>query len=165
MNEKGLQMNLSQLANIADLLAAAGVVGTMFFVAYELRRSNKENQLANWRQLLDSLREFKAITNDVSFSELIERGNADFASLSAAEQRSYGQYLEQGIHVIGNFSKHDGKTPNKLGGLELALDNTFVDLLNTRGARHWWREYKPKGKLMPQTYQTIDRLLAAANEP
>jgi len=156
---------LSQIADIADLIAAFGVIGSLLFLAFELRLSNKENRMSNWRQLLDSFREYKAVTNDVAFSELIERGNSNYDDLSAAEKRSFGHYLEQGIHVMGNFSKHRGGIPVELTGLQTAVDNSLIDLLNTRGARQWWVAYKPKGKLMPQTYQTIDNMLAAAKEP
>lgn len=117
-------------------------------------------QLSNWRQLLDSLREYKAVTNDVEFSDLIERGNKNYAGLSDAEKRSYGQYLEQGIHVLGNFTKHAGTTPNQLTGLEDAIEASMVDLLNHSGVREWYVDYKPKGKLMPATYAMIDGILA-----
>lgn len=151
-------MNLSQLADIADLLAALGVVGSLLFLAFELRISNKENRMANWRQLLDSFREYKAITNNVEFSELIERANKSFDDLTAAEKRSYGQYLEQGIHVMGNFTKHRGGMPVELNGLQTAIENSMIDLLNTNGGRQWYKEYKPKGKLLPNTFRTIDAI-------
>jgi len=153
-------MTLSQAANIADLIAALGVIGSLLFLAFELRLSNKETRMSNWRQLLDSFRDYKAITNDVSFSDLIERGNTSYDGLTAAEKRSYGQYLEQGIHVIGNFSKHRGGIPVELSGLQAAVGNSLLDLLNNRGAQQWYAEYKPKGKLMPETFRNIDEMLA-----
>jgi len=158
-------MSLNQLADIADLIAALGVIGSLLFLAFELRLSNKETRMANWRQLLDSFREYKAVTNDVAFSELIERGNNSFNNLNAAEQRSYGQYLEQGIHVIGNFSKHRGGIPAELQGLQLAVSNSLVDLLNTQGGRQWYDAYKPKGKLMPETFRIIDAMFEKSSDP
>ena len=157
-------MNLNHLADIADLIAALGVIGSLLFLAFELRISNKETRMANWRQLLDSFREYKAITNDITFSELIERGNESYDDLTPAEKRSYRQYLEQGVHVIGNFSKHRGGIPNELTGLHLAVNNSLVDLLNTRGGRQWYDVYKPKGKLMPETYRTIDAMFEKVGE-
>jgi len=85
---------------------------------------------------------------------------ADIADLIAAEKRGYGQYLEQGIHITGNFAKHRGGVPNELNGLQDAVNNSLVDLLNTVGGREWWAEYKPKGKLMPATCQNIDAIFA-----
>lgn len=158
-------MSLSQLADFADLIAALGVVASLLFLAFELRLSNREKRFANWRQLLDSLREFKTITNDVTFSDLIERGNFDYNSLNAAERRSYGQYLEQGIHVLGNFSKHRGAFPVELGGLQLAVQCAMIDLLNTPGARQWYAAYKPLGKLMPTTFAIIDDIMETTATP
>ena len=154
-------MNLSQIADFADLIAALGVVASLLFLAFELRLSNREKRFANWRQLLDSLREFKAVTNDVTFSDLIERGNSDYHGLSNAERRSYGQYLEQGVHVLGNFSKHRGAFPVELAGLQKAVNCTMIDLLNTTGGRQWYKHYKPQGKLMPATFDIIDDMLRA----
>ena len=153
-------MSLSQIGSIADILAAVGVICSLLFLAYELRISNRETRMANWRQLLDSFREYKAVTNDLALSEVIERGAADYHALAPHEKRSFGQYLEQGIHVIGNFSKHSWTMPNELVGLETATRNSMLELLNTPGARQWWAEYKPKGKLMPETYRVVDAILA-----
>lgn len=158
-------MTLSQFADIADLVAAIGVIGTMLFLAYELHQSNKEARLSNWRQLLDSFRDYKSTTNDLALSELIERGNQSYIGLNPLEQRSYGQYLEQGIHVMGNFSKHTGKVPFELTGLNTAVENSMLDLLNTPGGREWWQEYKPKGKLLPSSYLMIDGLLDGPGIP
>jgi len=121
-------------------------------------------QLSNWRKLLDSLRDYKAVTNDVSFSDIIERGNESYVALTDAEKRSYGQYLEQGVHVLGNFSKHAGTIPNQLTGLEGAIGASMIDLLDHPGVREWYGDYKPKGKLMPATYATIDGILVGGDK-
>ena len=42
------------------------------------------------------------------------------ASLSEAEKLSFGLYLEQGVHILGNFLKHNDSLPRKLVGLEQA---------------------------------------------
>lgn len=45
-------MSLSQLAPIADVLAAIAVILSLIFLAYELRQNRKQSELANWRDLL-----------------------------------------------------------------------------------------------------------------
>lgn len=152
-------MTLAQIADYADLIAALGVMLSILFVAYEMHQSNREAKLSNWRQLLSSLSQYKGLTQDMALSELIERGHADYHALTGPEKRTYGNYLEQGIHIIGNFSKHSGTIPGELKGLEGAIDNSLRDLLNHPGALTWWEEGRPKGKFMPQTYRNIDRIL------
>ena len=153
-------MTLSVIAGYADIIAAFGVILSLAFLAYELRMTRKQSDLANWRDLLQSLIDYKGITNDLAFSEFIDRANQDYSALTSAEKRSYGLYLEQGVHIFGNFMKHNDTVPQKLLGLEKAVDNLMLDLLSTKGAREWWVESKPKGRFMPQTYVFVDRVLA-----
>ncbi|MEM1077410.1 MAG: hypothetical protein AAGI09_02685 [Pseudomonadota bacterium] len=156
---------LAQLAAIADLIAAAGVIASLLFLAFELRIQNRETGLSNWRHLLESLTNFKATTNDLAMADLVVRGNADYASLTQAEKLSYGHYLEQGIHIIGNFEKHSGTVPSQMRDLELAVHNLFLDLLSPPGARQWWAEAKPHGRFMPNTVRTIERMQEEGRRP
>lgn len=148
---------LLKLAAIADLIAAAGVIASLLFLAFQLREQNRETGLNNWRQLLESLTALKASTNDPRMADLIVRGNADFHALSPAEQLAYGNYLEQGIHIIGNFEKHTGTVPRTMKDLDLAVHNLMLDLLSPPGARQWWAVSKPHGRFMPATAATIDK--------
>lgn len=43
---------LSQIADIADLIAAAAIIVSLLFVAYEVRLNRKQAELANWRETL-----------------------------------------------------------------------------------------------------------------
>ena len=153
-------MSLSQLAAVADLLAAAGVIGSLLFLAFQMREANRENGLNNWRQLLENLTRYKAVTNDPYMADLVVRGNADYNALREAEKLSFGLYIEQGIHIIGNFEKHTGTVPRQLKGLDFAVQNLMHDLLHTPGAKQWWTEWKPRGRFMPITVQTIEQLQA-----
>ena len=151
---------LSTLADIADLIAAAGVIASLLFLAVQLREQNRETGLNNWRQLLESLTRFKATTNDPYMADLIVRGNADFHALSPPERLSYGNYLEQGIHIIGNFDKHTGTVPRQLRDLNLAVHNLMHDHLRSPGAKQWWTWARPHGRFMPATARTIARMQA-----
>jgi hypothetical protein len=156
---------LSTIADIADLIAAAGVIGSLLFLGFELRAQNRETSLSNWRQLLESLTAFKATTNDPQMADLVIRGHADYHALSPAEQLAYGNWLEQGIHIIGNFDKHIDTVPGKLRGLDHAVHNLMLDHLGTPGARAWWAATKPRGRFMPATVDTIDRMQEEGRVP
>ena len=151
-------MTLPQLAALADVLAALGVIGSLLFVAFQMRAANRETGLNNWRQLLESLTTFKATTNDPYMADLIVRGNADYTALSEAEKLSYGNYIEQGIHIIGNFEKHTGTVPRQMRDLNLAVHNLMHDHLRSPGARQWWAATKPHGRFMPNTVLNIEKM-------
>ncbi|MEO0485818.1 MAG: hypothetical protein AAF092_07890 [Pseudomonadota bacterium] len=156
---------IQTLAAIADLVAAAGVIASLLFLAFELRVQNRETGLANWRHLLESLTAFKATTNDPVMADLIMRGSADYAGLSAAEKLTYGNWLEQGIHIIGNFDKHSGTVPRAMRDLDIAVHNLMLDHLRSPGARQWWAQAKPRGRFMPTTAATIDKMQEEGRQP
>ncbi|MEM1430139.1 MAG: hypothetical protein AAGG09_11835 [Pseudomonadota bacterium] len=153
-------MPLSTLAASADLIAALGVIASLLFLATELRRSNRANRQANWRQLLDSYSAFKAVTNDLAYAEFLSRARQDYHALSAGEKLSFGHYQEQGIHVMSNFYKHDTDVPEEVEGLIAAIDAVMLDHLDNPGARAWLAESRIRGRLRRATYAKIDALLA-----
>ncbi len=157
-------MTLAQFAPIADLLAALGVMVSVAFLAYELHRTRKQTELSNWRELLDSLVSYKGLTQDPEFADLVERGHADYASLSPTEKRRFGLFLEQGIHVVGNFVKHNDSLPRKLEGLDDAMTNYFIDWLTTPGGAAWFAENRKLGHFMPSTYRMLDGFLARGRQ-
>lgn len=154
-------MTLAEFAPIADVLAAIGVMVTVGVVAYEMRQTRKQTELSNWRELLVTLTDYKGLTQDAEFADLVERGHADYDALSPADKRRFGMYLEQGVHVYGNFLKHNMDLPEKLEGLDDAVGNYFVDLLGTKGGASWWAHTRGHGHFMPNTYRVIDEILAA----
>ncbi len=152
-------MNMSDVADIADLIAALAIVVTLLFVGYEVHMTRKQSELSNWREVLHSLTDYKAATNDVEFAALLIRGHEDYHALTPAEKTSFGLYLEQGIHILGNFLKHNDSLPRKLVGLEEAITNIYSEMLTTPGGAAWWAEAHRRGRFMKDTYNTVDRLL------
>lgn len=158
-------MTIDQLVSYADLLAAIAVIVTVAFLASEMRQTRKQAELTNWRDLLQTLVQYKAATNDLAFAEFIERGHQDYAALTPGERRSFDLFLQQGVHVYGNFLKHNDALPRKLAGLDEAASNYFVDMLTTPGGAAWWAENRDKGHFMPDTYRTVDAILAKGRQP
>lgn len=153
-------MTLSNIADIADLVAATAIILSLIFVGYELHLTRKQSELSNWREVLAAFTDFKAITNDLAFAEFLVRAHRDYDALSDAEKMSFGLYLEQGVHILGNFLKHNDSLPRKLVGLEQAITNTFYEMLATPGGAAWWAEAHERGRFMPDTYRVVDGLLA-----
>lgn len=148
------------ISAIADLVAATAIVLSLCFVAYELHQTRVQSELSNWREILQSLTTFKAVTNDLDYAEFLTRAHADYEGLSAAEKLSFGKYCEQGVHIIGNFLKHNESLPRKLDGLDQAIAVHFAELLTTPGGAAWWAEAQERGVFMPGTYEVTNALLA-----
>ncbi len=147
------------LSTLADLVAAAAIVVSLGLVVHEMRQTRRQAELGNWRDLLQTLVDFKAATNDLAFADLVRRGHADYGGLTETEKLAFGLYLEQGVHVLGNFVKHNDALPSRLKGLDLAIVNLFHDLLATPGGAAWWAEARQAGRFMPETYVVTEALL------
>ena len=52
-------MTLSQIADYADLITAAGVVLSLLFVAFEMHSSNRQAKRANMQSMLTGIRQLK----------------------------------------------------------------------------------------------------------
>ena len=146
------------LADIADLLAAAGVIGSLIFLGLQLREQNRETGLNNWRELLITLTESKGITCNPKWPIWCFVGTRTTTRSALPKRLSFAMYLEQGIHIIGNFEQHSGTVPAQLKDLHDRVRNLMLDHLATPGARAWWAESKPKGRFLPSTVEMIDRL-------
>lgn len=158
-------MTISMIADWADLLAALAIFVSLVFVGFELHQNRTQAGLANWRDLLQTLVDYKGLTHDPELAELVARGHADLAALSDADRMRFTLYLEQGVHIFGNFLKHHAALPRKLHGLDDAVANMFVDMLTTPGGAAWWAKAKAQGRFMPSTYQTVDAILARGRRP
>ena len=102
---------LGQIADIASLLAALGVFASVAVLAYELRQTRHQAELSNWRDVLQTLTDYKARTQDPHLAGILVRGHADYGSLGPADAITFGMYLEQGVHIYGNFLKHNDAQP------------------------------------------------------
>lgn len=152
-------MTLADYGTLADIVAAFAIVATLGFVGWEVHMSRKQAELTNWRELLGTMTDHKAQTNDAALAALLVRGHADYGALSEEERLAFGHYLEQGVHVYGNFLKHNDSLPRKLTGLEAAVANHFWELLATPGGAAWWAEAHRRRRFMPGTYAVTDALL------
>ena len=152
-------MPLSSIADIADLIAALAIIVSLAFVAFELRMTRKQSELSNWREVLQTFTDYKSATNDIAFAAFLVRAHQDYTALDPAEKMSFGLFLEQGIHIGGNFLKHNDSLPRKLVGLDEAIMNTLAEMLTTPGGAAWWAEAHDRKRFMHDTFIVVDGLL------
>ena len=82
-------MNLSNIADIADLLAAAGVIATLIFLAMQIRQNTKAVQNTRWESYLDRLANNFARPMNEQVATVIVKGNRSFAALNDTEKQIY----------------------------------------------------------------------------
>ena len=113
--------------------ASVAIILSLVFVGYELHLTRKQTELTNWRELLEALTDYKAATNDLAFAEFLVRAHQDYGSPSEAEKMSFGLFMEQGVHIYGNFLKLNDSLDRwwkERAGRGVARSGTF-------GLRRW----------------------------
>jgi len=134
-------MNLAEITVLADLLAAAGVIASLIFVAFEIRKNTAQTRQANWGNAADRFSAVYAQTDNIELAELVVKGRQSYHELSEAEKLSFGHYLEQlcialeALLVHGESLAHGRKAMMELAKKHLAFHLGFP------GARQWYDEF------------------------
>jgi hypothetical protein len=135
-------MTLQQLALIAEIISGTGVVASLIYLAVEIRRQSRENNLraanelaAQWSGLMTSLNE------GPEMAEIWLKGHHDFDRLDPVSKLRYGAYFGRFLRNSEGLYLHLRKKtldPMVWRGIERAIR----DLIILPGARQWWQTRK-----------------------
>jgi hypothetical protein len=141
-------MNLANLAGIADILAAVGVIASLLFVAYEVRRNTNEVKRTNWERMIDRFNTLWSRTSGDDLADVIARGRQEFGALTDGEKLAFGNYYNElcltyeAMLVIGREQiLGDG-----LAGLCMKHLRYYFAF---PGAREWWKDFAETRGLSP----------------
>ena len=152
-------MSLAEITTFADLLAAAGVIASLIFVAFEIRKNTAQTRQANWGNAADRFNAVYAQTDDIELAQLIVKGRQSYRDLSEAEKLSFGHYLEQlciaieALLVHGESQAHGREAMLALAKKHLAFHLGFP------GARQWYEEFDDQRGYPPKMRQFIRELI------
>ncbi|MEH6637017.1 MAG: hypothetical protein V7700_15960 [Halioglobus sp.] len=79
-------MNWDAIAAIAEILAATGVVISLFYLGTQIRAQNRESKLAAMHEISEAFRDSYGQFRDGELAEFFVRGNVDFKSLTDVEK-------------------------------------------------------------------------------
>ena len=82
------------IGELAQLIAAIGVILSMLTVAKQVKDNTKQAKLANWGVLSERYMSVYKQTSDLNLADVIIRGHNDFNSLNESEQLAFGHFLE-----------------------------------------------------------------------
>jgi hypothetical protein len=135
-------MTLEQLALIAEIVGGAGVIASLIYLAVEIRRQSRQNNLraaneltAQWSGLMTSLHEGSEL------AEIWLKGHRDFDSLDAISKLRYGAYFGRFLRNSEGLYLHvlqKSLDPMVWRGVERAIR----DLMILPGAQAWWQTRK-----------------------
>jgi hypothetical protein len=156
-------LDWSKLSAIADVLAALGVIASLLFVAFEVRKNTAEAKRTNWESTIGRLASFWSRTSNESLPEVVQKGREDFQSLTAPERVVF-----QGYHVEFFLALETAFVlgANQVHG-EIVLDVCRKHLryqLSFAGTRDWWKEFSVSQGLSPLMTEEIERAIPRTRE-
>ena len=151
-------MDFSQLADIADVLAAFGVIASLVFVAYEIRRNTKEAARTKWETTIDRLVSMWGRTSGEGSPEIIHKGRQDFESLSGPEKITFQNYhfelllALEAVFVVGADQIHGEEV------LEVSRRH-LRHHLSFEGTRHWWTQFASRQGLSSMMMHEVEEAI------
>ena len=134
-------MDIAQITVLAELLAAAGVIASLIFVAFEVRKNTAQTRQANWGNAADRFNAVYAQTNDIELAKLVVKGRQSYHELSEAEKVSFGHYLEQLCIAIEALLVHGESLAHGREAMMVLAKKHLAFHLSFPGARQWYDEF------------------------
>jgi len=153
-------MSLAQLADLAQVVGALGLILSLLFVGLQIRhntaalqRNEHNSTMAQWTVIR------QAIATNRDVAELMTAGLRGESALDAADQLRLEQMLQEyawaSFHIWDRTQR--GVFPK--GTFEATAGVMICDLLRTARGGAWWASAKSKG-FIPAFIADVDALLA-----
>ena len=137
-------MDWNAVGAIGEIVGAAAVVGTLGYLAVQIRQNTRTTRATTYDTVLDQWRVHlrENYTTHPENLEIFRRGLTDHSALSAAEWARLLFLLSQEQLFIENIVQQHERGYIDAGQLNGWL-NYFSSVLRTPGGREWWRLCTP----------------------
>src|SRR5947207_10196833 len=153
-------MSFEKISYLAQIVASAGVIASLIFVALQIRqntgalqRSEHNNTMAQWTVIR------MAIAKHRDIAELMTAGLHGERALDAADQLRLEQMLQENAWASFHIWERTQRGIFPKGTFELAVGPHLSGLLRTERGESWWRSAKGSG-FIPGFVADVDAVLA-----
>ena len=133
-------MNWDAIGALGEILGAAAVVGTLAYLAVQVRQSTERERLAQEiasNEYFHRLREL--VASDAELADIEIRGVESLASLTDLERRRFDELLISWIWAFQKFY-HQEKSSMMATTFEKGAPPIFERRFNGEGFLTWWSE-------------------------
>jgi len=131
-------MNLSAVADLADLLAALGIIVTVIFLALQIKQNTKALENTRWESYLDRLANSFAKPMDERAATVIVKGNKSFNALSDTEKLVFSAWADEYILSAALLLTYQDQAV--LGSMTTnTADRRLAWFFGVPGNLEWWR--------------------------
>jgi hypothetical protein len=129
---------LESLANLGDFISAIVVVLSLVYLAYQVRQNTESLRVENYARALERVANMQArLSADAVFAELIARGAADPARLTAGERMQFTWTFYEMFGAF-EFMLHQATAKALPEEVWLRWSETLSWWLSQPGVRAWW---------------------------
>ena len=136
-------MSLAQLADLAQLIAAVGVVASLVFVGLQikhntaaLQRNEHNSTMAQWTVIR------MAIAKNRDIAELMTAGLRGESALDAADQLRLEHFLNENLWASFHIWDRTQRGVFPKGTFELSTGQYLKEILATQRGAGWWATAK-----------------------
>ena len=130
-------MNVSDIADFADILAAIGVIASLLFVAFQVRRNTKAIRNQHFEATLDHLASQFSRSLDERVATIIDKGRKNFNDLSDPEKLTFGAWANEYIMGASRLTSFEqqGLLDPEIAAMAKRRLNWFF---KSPGMSQWW---------------------------
>ena len=143
-------MSISEIAAIADVLAALGVIGSLLFVAFEVRQNTRTVRNQHWESHMIRLANTFGRQLDNHVATVIEKGRSNYDDLTGPEKVVFNAWASD---YVANVSGSVGFYRQHILGPDTAVlaERRLEWLFKDSGAIQWWHD--PLRHPVPPNYE------------
>lgn len=150
---------IKDVAPLADLFAAIGVILTLFLVYFELRRGNRDARMAHWYKNMEAYREFYALTDNLEIATIVVKGRMSIDQLTETEYLIFDSYIRRCILSFNHFRRNTAQiVEHKNEALKVVSANLKREL-DYPGIRAWWQLNRTRTPFAKSTVDWVDQTL------
>lgn len=152
-------MSFSDLANLADVLAALGVIASLLFVGIEIRKNTSQTRLSNWQTVIGGFRDQWSRTHDRELADLLSKGRRSYRDLTDGEKITFGHYLEELCLTYETMAELAGKQIREPGTVRDMYQRHMQFHFGFPGTREWLDEFESQRGFPPEMSSRIHEAL------
>ena len=131
-------MNLDDVGNVAEMLAAIGVMISLIYLAIQIRRSSESERMATYRSIVSDFAHLnESIASDPDLALLFARGLEEYDALTELERARLSQYFYGVFRHFENMFHQ-----NERGFLDdevwLGWSRMCLTYFHRPGFQSWW---------------------------
>jgi hypothetical protein len=130
-------MNWEAIGAIGEIAGALAVVGSLLFLASQIRLQNRESRAVAIHEISTAFRESITLSCDPAVAEILTRGNLDFDALLDSEKLVVIGFTQRVLRVWEEaFHQHnDGRLSEKIWS---SMVKQYAALMSSSNAERVW---------------------------